>query len=160
MDRRQSNEFFYGNQNRTYERSFSNEYKSKEQNEIEPSGFLFRLIGIICFVLIMAMIVADIQKRISYELNGQILKKQLCRKEYDQNKCLDPVPEIEKFCLQKESCFKENPKYAVYTFKALFWLLTDTFNGIIALLQWKSLSVLGFLIVCWVMARVVHSAKK
>ena len=90
--------------------------------------FNFVLKGFLIFFLFLIFI--DIINKINFENSKIDLKKKLCKKEYILNNCDSPIPLIEKYCIQKEKCYKKkNNKKKV--FKILFIIIKDIIINII-----------------------------
>ena len=106
-------------------------YKKKIIRKKKSSfRYFFDIIYRFFLIFLFFLILIDIINKINFENSKLYLKKKLCKKEYELNNCEIPIPIIEKYCLQKEKCFKKKNNKKVF-FKTIFFIIKDIFINII-----------------------------
>lgn len=73
------------------------------------------LLGILLVLSIISIVYSDVRNKMDFNMQKNLNKISECKYEYYANKC-DTIskPEvIEKFCLEKLNCIKENPNYVL-----------------------------------------------
>lgn len=88
----------------------------------------------------------DLHIRYDIEVEDQKIEQRKCMKDYYENRChqLTRIPELEKFCLEKEKCFNKPPeKIGISSF--LFAKISGQFfTSFINEFDWKSLIFFSF----------------
>ena len=63
----------------------------------------------------------------------------MCLLEYKQNKCDDPVPTIEKYCLNKKHCFEQSTHLNVNFIMSIVIYIIEIFNEAMNKVSFKNI---------------------
>jgi hypothetical protein len=124
------------------------EFENEKNKATTILKFIFTFLIWTILILIPIIFLRDVLKKTRTAIDGEGLKKELCYKEYIINKCDNPVPMTELFCLEKEKCF-QNKNNHVLILKSFFSVVFDVLDECVSLISLKTLLLFLVIFSCF-----------
>ena len=134
------------NKNKNFSKNHSGPYYyNNNLLKLEPENgqivkslkLIFKILIWLILIILPIIFIRDVIKKTKIGIREKQMVKELCFKEYLMNKCENPVPMTEIFCLEKKKCFENNDKN-VLILKNFFNVFFEVFNCCLDMISYRS----------------------